>query len=69
MLNLGELKQTKVYQEALSEGKQIIQSQAVPQLLSFGLIVEQVAQALGLDAETVRRLAKSYPEVGDDSLL
>ena len=69
MLNLSELKQTKVYQEALSEDKQIIQSQAVPQLLSFGLSVEQVAQALELDAETVRRLAENYPEVGDDSLL
>ncbi len=69
MLNLSELKQTKVYQEALSEGKQIIQSQAVPQLLSFGLSVERVAQALELDAETVRRLAQSHPETGDDVLL
>ena len=66
MLGLSELKQTRVYQEALAEGRQEgrqegerrIQLQAVPKLLAFGLSVEQVAQALGLDVETVRQLAQ-----------
>ena len=61
MLGLSELKQTRVYQEALAEGRQEgerrIQLQAVPKLLAFGLSVEQVAQALGLDVETVRQNA------------
>jgi predicted transposase/invertase (TIGR01784 family) len=63
MLGLSELKQTRVYQEALSEGRQEgcqegerrIQFQAVPQLLEFGLSVEQIARALGLDVEAVRQ--------------
>lgn len=65
MLGLSELKQTKVYQEALSEGERKIQALAVPKLLQFGLSVEQVAQALGLDVEAVRRIAQNQPEPGD----
>lgn len=69
MLGLSELKQTKVYQEALaegrSEGEQRIQVLAVPTLLQFGLSVEQVAQALGLDVEAVRRIVHNQPEPGD----
>lgn len=63
MLGLSELKQTRVYQEALAEGRAEGRAegerrikQAVPQLLEFGLSVEQVAQALGLDVETVRQI-------------
>jgi len=67
MLGLSELKQTRVYQEALSEGRQEgcqegerrIQFQAVPQLLEFGLSVEQIARALGLDVEAVRQLTQN----------
>lgn len=72
MLNLSELKQTRVYQEALEEGREQergegerrIQLRAVPQLLRFGLSEEQVAQALGLDVEAVRRLAQNQSENG-----
>jgi len=64
MLNLSELKQTRVYQEALAEGERRNQLRAVPQLLRFGLSVEQVAQALGLDVEAVRRLAQNQSENG-----
>lgn len=63
MLGLSELKQTRVYQEALAEGREEgerrIQLQAVPKLLEFGLSVEQVAQALGLDVEAVRQVAQN----------
>ncbi len=67
MFGLSELKQTRVYQEALAEGREEgreeaerrIQQQAVPQLLEFGLSVEQVAQALGLDVEAVRQIAQN----------
>ncbi len=69
MLGLSELKQTKVYQEALSEGREEgerrIQFRAVPQLLEFGLSVEQVAQALGLDVESVRLVAQNQSAPGD----
>lgn len=53
MLGLSELKQTKVYQEAKEEGK----LEAVPKLLQFGLSVEQVAEALGLQVEQVKQAA------------
>ena len=63
-MGLSELKQTKVYQEALSEGREEgerrIQFRAVPQLLEFGLSVEQVAQALGLDVESVEELVAEF---------
>ena len=53
MLGLSELKQTRVYQEAKEEGK----LEAVPKLLQFGLSVEQVAEALGLEVEQVKQAA------------
>ena len=55
MLGLSELKQTKVYQEAKEEGK----LEAVPKLLQFGLSVEQVAEALGLEVKQVKQAAES----------
>ncbi len=54
MLGLSDLKQTKVYQEAKQEGK----LEAVPKLLQFGLSIEQVAEALGLETEQVRQAVK-----------
>jgi predicted transposase/invertase (TIGR01784 family) len=54
MLGLGDLKQTRVYQEAKLEGK----IEAIPFMLNFGLTVEQIAEALGLDVELVRKVAK-----------
>ena len=53
MFGLSELKQTRVYQEAKEEGK----LEAVPKLLQFGLSVEQVAEALGLEVEQVKQAA------------
>jgi predicted transposase YdaD len=43
MLGLGELKQTKVYQEAKDEGK----LETVPFMLNLGATVEQIATTLG----------------------
>lgn len=70
MLGLNELKQTKIYQQAFAEGEQCgeqrgeqrgeqkVQLRAVPKLLELGLTIEQAAQALGLDVETVKRIAE-----------
>jgi predicted transposase/invertase (TIGR01784 family) len=65
MLGLSELKQTRVYQEALEEGKLEGRLEgklegkleSVPRLLALGLSVEQIAEALGLDVERVRQAA------------
>ncbi len=69
MFGLSELKQTRVYQEALEEGerkgeqkgeqKGRIQAklEAVPKLLALGLTVEQIAQALDLDVTQVQQVA------------
>jgi predicted transposase/invertase (TIGR01784 family) len=65
MLGLGEIKQTKVYQEALAEGKLEGKIEgkiegkleSIPFMLSLGATVEQIAQALGLDVEQVRQAA------------
>jgi predicted transposase/invertase (TIGR01784 family) len=51
MLGLGDLKQTKFYQEAAQETK----LEAVPRLLKLGLSVEQIAEALELPVEEVRK--------------
>jgi len=66
MLGLSELKQTKVYQEALEEGLEQGLEQgrkegklaAVPLLLQGGMSVEQIAQRLGLDLEAVRQASQ-----------
>ena len=55
MLGLGELKKTRFYQEAFEEGKQEGKLETVPILLQQGLTVEQIAEALNLDLETVRK--------------
>jgi predicted transposase/invertase (TIGR01784 family) len=63
MFGLSELKQTRVYQEALEEGREEGKLQgriqgkleSIPQLLALGLSVEQIAQALGLEVEQVRQ--------------
>ncbi|PLZ86477.1 hypothetical protein CEN45_08230 [Fischerella thermalis CCMEE 5198] len=58
MFGLSELKQTRVYQEALEEGEQKAKLEAVPKLLALGLTVEQIAQALDLDTAQVQELAQ-----------
>lgn len=57
MLSLSELKQTRVYQEVLEEGRQKCKLAAVPLLSQAGLSVEQIAQQLDLDIAAVRQIA------------
>lgn len=63
MFGLSELKQTKVYREALEEGKlegtlegeRKAKLEAIPELLKEGLSIEQIARALKLPVEVVRQ--------------
>jgi len=59
MLRLSELKQTRVYQEALQEGREEGKLEAklemVPVLRELGLSIEQIAERLKLDLETIRQ--------------
>ncbi|MEH1915487.1 hypothetical protein [Nostoc sp.] len=59
MFGSNELKQTRFYQDVFAEGKQEGKLEAkletIPQLLGFGLSIEQIAQALGLDEQLVRQ--------------
>ncbi|MGK7892226.1 MAG: hypothetical protein AB4372_00845 [Xenococcus sp. (in: cyanobacteria)] len=57
MLGLNELRQTKVYQEALEEGEQKARLEAIPELLKEGLNNEQIARALKLPLEVVAQAA------------
>lgn len=68
MLGLSDLKQTRVYQEALEEGKLEGKLETVPFMLRLGTTVEQIAQALGLDVEQVRQVTNSLlsEEVGEE---
>lgn len=63
MFSLSDLRQTKVYQEALEEGKEEGRQEgkleaklaSIPRLLALGLNLEQIAQALELEIEQVRQ--------------
>ncbi|BAY80943.1 hypothetical protein NIES267_04080 [Calothrix parasitica NIES-267] len=59
MFGLSDLKQTRVYQEGVEEGKEegIQQGriESIPRLLKLGLSIEQIAQGLDLDLEQVRK--------------
>lgn len=59
MFGLSDLKQTRVYQEAVEEGKeQGIQQKSlelVPVLLRLGLSLEEIANELNLSLEQVRQ--------------
>ncbi len=67
MFSLGDIKQTKVYQEGIEEGfeKGIeegelkAKKQAIPSLLALGLTVKQIAQTLNLSEETVKEIAEN----------
>ncbi len=75
MFSLSDLRQTKVYQEALAEGieegkqqgKTQVKLESIPRLLALGLSVEQVAQALELEVEQVRQVAQQPSGNGDRS--
>ncbi|MBD2101491.1 Rpn family recombination-promoting nuclease/putative transposase [Leptolyngbya sp. FACHB-261] len=62
MLGLNDLKQTRVYQEALEEGKQEGRLEGkletIAPLLARGLSVEEIAKVLDLEIEQVRRVAQ-----------
>lgn len=74
MLGLSELKQTKVYQEALEEGREEGREAgrlegelrgklaAVPLLLEAGMSREQIAQKLGIDIQAVDQVATSQSQ-------
>ncbi|MEH1837291.1 MAG: hypothetical protein V7L20_00630 [Nostoc sp.] len=55
MFGANELKQTRFYQDVFAEGKQEGKLETIPQLLTLGLSIEQIAQALGLDEQVVRQ--------------
>lgn len=69
MLGLNELKQTRVYQEALEEGeiKGRLQGklETVVPLLERGFAVAAIAEILGLEVEQVRAVAQN-PGVTDN---
>ena len=70
MFSLSDLRQTKVYQEALEEGREEGRIQAklesVPRFLALGLSVEQIAQALELEVEQVRQVAQHSSDNGNN---
>ncbi|MBD1906947.1 Rpn family recombination-promoting nuclease/putative transposase [Trichocoleus sp. FACHB-832] len=59
MFGFSELKQTRIYQEAVEEGEMKAKLESVPRLLAMGLTVEQVAHGLGLTEEQVRQAFSS----------
>lgn len=56
MFELSDLKQSKLYQEAKTEGK----LETVPLLLELGLTVERIAQELHLDIVEVKKAVKEF---------
>jgi predicted transposase/invertase (TIGR01784 family) len=71
MLGLGDLKETKFYQEAYREGEQegelkgkqegVMEAklEAIPELLKEGLTLEQIARALKLPLEFIQQVSNS----------
>lgn len=58
MLELSELKQTRGYQEAKSEGREEMLGLAILALIDTGLPVEQIAERLQSDEVTVERILR-----------
>jgi len=54
MLSLDLIKHTRFYQEAKEEGK----IEVVPKLLAKGFTIQEVANLLDVDVETVREAAE-----------
>ena len=54
MLNLQEIKQTRVYQDAKEEGKLEQKIAIIPLLQELGLTIEQIAQRLEISENLVR---------------
>jgi predicted transposase YdaD len=55
MLGLGDLKQTRAYQEAEQAGEEKILKVAVPLLLGNGMTIEQIAAQFHVSMETIQR--------------
>jgi predicted transposase/invertase (TIGR01784 family) len=64
MFSLGDLRETKVYQEGIEEGKELKAKEAIPPLLALGLTVKQIAQALNLSEEIVKQIAENQKNQG-----
>ncbi|AFZ02110.1 Rpn family recombination-promoting nuclease/putative transposase [Calothrix sp. PCC 6303] len=58
MFGLSELKQTRFYQQAFEEGEQKGKLLAVPAMLAAGLTITQIAEALELSVDDVRKVAQ-----------
>jgi len=62
MLNLDSLKKSRVYQEGKQEGFEEgaleTKLKMIPRLMKLGLSIEQIAESLDLDVETVRKNAQ-----------
>lgn len=58
MLGLDLIRNTRVYQEAFTEGELQAKLAVVKRLLELGLTLEQVAQAIELDIEVVTQAAQ-----------
>lgn len=58
MLNLESLRKSKVYQEGVEEGVLKNKLETIQILLELGLTIEQIAERLKLDVETVRNNAQ-----------
>ena len=62
MFELSDLKQTRVYQQAFAEGELRGKLLAIPSMLAAGLTVEQIAQALDLTVDEVRKISQETIE-------
>ncbi|MBK4728964.1 Rpn family recombination-promoting nuclease/putative transposase [Oxynema sp. CENA135] len=74
MLGLGDLKETRFYQDAFADGEQVGEQrgieqglqqanrQAVRGMMQVGLSLETIAQALNLPLEVVRQWAEDNNE-------
>ena len=62
MFSLNDLRETKVYKEALEEGRMQEKLESIPRLLALGLSVEQIAQALALRVEQVQQVIEGKTE-------
>ena len=65
MLELSELKQTRVYQEAREEGREEgkleTKLKIVPRLQQRGFSLEEIAELLELDLATIRLASQQQP--------
>ena len=54
MFSLSDLKETKIYQEALEEGRQVSKIESIPRMIKLGLSLEIIATSLDLPLEIVQ---------------